>query len=132
MAENWSQYRFRIVYRADDKKIHWRFVTGYVGGTAFGTVRLAVYKSDELAVYKSDEKMKNRRVKWYCVDPETGMSLAEGFNRQDAIDRARMRLSTITPEQYGDSVYRAKKLLVEAGVLDYSVERGYTWRVQQI
>ena len=124
MAENWSQYRFRIVYRADDKKIHWRFVKGYVGGTAFGTVRLAVYKSGE--------KMKNGRVKWYCVDTDTGMSLAEGFNRQDAVDRARMRLSTITPEQYGDSVYRAKKLLVEAGVLDYSVERGYTWHVQQI
>ena len=124
MAENWSQYRFRIVYRADDKKIHWRFVKGYVGGTAFGTVRLAVYKSGET--------MKNGRVKWYCVDPDTGMSLAEGFNRQDAVDRARMRLSTITPEQYGDSVYRAKKLLVEAGVLDYSVERGYTWHVQQI
>lgn len=124
MAENWSQYRFRIVYRAEDKKLYWRFVTGYIGGTAFGRVRLAVYKSGE--------KMKNGRVKWYCVDPDTGMSLSEGFNRQDAVDRARLRLSTITPEQYGDSVYRAKKLLVEAGVLDYSVERGYTWHVQQI
>lgn len=124
MTENWSQYRFRIVYRAEDKKLYWRFVTGYVGGTAYGTVRLAVYKSGE--------KMKNGRVKWYCVDPETGLSLAEGFNRQDVIDRARGRLSCISPEQYGDSVYRAKKMLVEAGVLDYSVERGYTWHAQQI
>lgn len=124
MAENWSQYRFRIVYRANDKKLHWRFVAGYVGGTAYGSVRLAVYKSNE--------KDRQGHFKWYCVDPDTGMSLADGRTRQDAVDRARERLSCVSPERYGDSVYRAKKLLVKAGVLDYSVERGYSWHVQQI
>lgn len=114
----WNIYRFRIVYRGNDRKLHHREVKGYMGGTAYGSVKLCVYS--------------DKANHWYCVDPETGMSLSEGRTRQDAVDRARMRLSTVTPEQYGDSVYRAKKLLVEAGVLDYSVERGYTWHVQQI
>ena len=124
MSGQYSQSHFRVVYRGDDKKLHWRFVIGYIGGTMYGTVRLAVYKSGE--------KMKNGRDKWYCVDPETGLSLSEGFTRQDATDRARERLSHFTPEKYGEAVYRAKKQLVEAGVLNYSIERGYSWCVQQI
>ena len=114
----WNIYRFRIVYRGDDRKLHHREVKGYMGGTAYGSVKLCVYS--------------DKANHWYCVDPDTGMSLSEGRTRQDAMDEARARLSKIRPETYQDAVHRAKKQLVEAGVLDYSVERGYTWRVQQI
>lgn len=118
----YRKVKIRIVYRGEDRKLRWRFEYAYHVGNLYGeTVRLCVYK-DERSI----------KPHWYCVDPETGLSLSEGFTRQDATDRARERLSHLTPEKYGEAVYRAKKQLVEAGVLNYSIERGYSWCVQQI
>lgn len=114
----WNIYRFRIVYRGGDRKLHHREVKGYMGGTAYGSVKLCVYS--------------DKANHWYCVDPDTGMSLSEGRTRQNAVDEARVRLSKISPETYEDSVRRAKDKLVEAGVMTYSLERGFSWCVRQI
>lgn len=109
----WNGYRFRVVYRDFDKLIKCRIQRGYIGGTAFGTVRLCVYS--------------DKANHWYCIDPDTGLSLAEGRTRQAAVDAARVRLSKMTPEAYAENVRRAKKDLVRFGLMTYSVERGFVW-----
>ncbi len=113
----WSGYRFRVVYRDFDKLIKCRIQRGYIGGTAFGTVRLCVYS--------------DKANHWYCIDPDTGLSLAEGRTRQAAVDAARVRLSKMTPEAYAENVRRAKNDLVRFGLMTYSVERGFVWQDRQ-
>lgn len=112
--DTWNDRRFRVVYTGFDGLVKCRIQRGYVGGTAFGTVRLCVYS--------------DKPNHWYCIDPDTGLSLAEGRTRQAAVDAARVRLSKMTPEVYAENVRRAKQDLVRFGLMRYSVERGFVWQ----
>lgn len=113
----YRKVKIRIVYRGDDLKLRWRFEYAYHVGNLYGdTVRLCVYK-DERSV----------KPRWYCVDPETGLSLGEGKTRMEAADNARSRVTHIKKEMYEKVVSDIKQKFVEHGLMSFDYKEGYQW-----
>lgn len=113
----YRKVKIRIVYRGDDLKLRWRFEYAYHVGNLYGdTVRLCVYKDP-----------KSIKPKWYCVDPETGLSLGEGKTRIEAADMARSRVTYIKKETYEKTVSDIKQKFVELGLMSFDYREGYKW-----
>lgn len=113
----YRKVKIRIVYRGEDRKLRWRFEYAYHVGNLYGeTVRLCVYKDP-----------KSIKPKWYCVDPETGLSLGEGKTRIEAADTARSRLTHIMKERYEKVVSDAKEKFVKYGLMSFDYKEGYRW-----
>lgn len=113
----YRKVKIRIVYRGEDLKLRWRFEYAYHVGNLYGeTVRLCVYK-DEHSI----------KPHWYCVDPETGLSLGEGKTRIEAADMARSRLTHVTKERYEQCVSNAKENFVKWGLMSFDYKEGYKW-----
>lgn len=116
-APYYRKVKIRIVYRGSDKKLRWRFEFAYHVGNLYGdTVRLCVYKDE-----------KSVKPHWYCVDPETGLSLGEGKTRIEAADMARSRLTHVTKERYEQCVSNAKENFVKWGLMSFDYKEGYKW-----
>ena len=113
----YRKVKIRIVYRDDNLKLRWRFEYAYHVGNLYGdSVRLCVYK-DERSV----------KPHWYCVDPETGLSLGEGKTRIEAADMARSRVTHISKERYEKTVSDIKQKFVEQGLMSFDYREGYRW-----
>lgn len=113
----YRKVKIRIVYRGDDLKLRWRFEYAYHVGNLYGdTVRLCVYKDE-----------KSVKPKWWCVDPETGLSLGEGKTRMEAADNARSRVTHIKKEFYEKAVSDIKQKFVEQGLMSFDYKEGYKW-----
>lgn len=113
----YRKVKIRIVYRGEDRKLRWRFEYAYHVGNLYGeTVRLCVYK-DEQSI----------KPHWYCVDPETGLSLGDGKTRIEAADMARSRLTHVTKERYEQCVSNAKESFVKWGLMSFDYKEGYKW-----
>ena len=113
----YRKVKIRIVYRGNDNRLKWRFEYAYHVGNLYGeSVRLCVYKDD-------------RHIKphWYCVDPETGLSLGEGKTRIEAADMARSRVTHIKKETYEKTVSDIKQKYIEWGLMSFDYREGYKW-----
>lgn len=114
----YRKVKIRIVYRDEKLKLHWRFEYAYhVGNLYGGAVRLCVYKDGH-----------SIKPHWYCVDPETGLSLGEGKTRMEAADMARSRVTHIKKETYEKTVSDIKQKFVEQGLMSFDYKEGYQWQ----
>lgn len=121
-APYYRKVKIRIVYRGDDLKLRWRFEYAYHVGNLYGeSVRLCVYRDE-----------KSVKPHWYCVDPETGLSLGEGKTRIEAADMARSRLTHVTKERYEQCVSNAKESFVKCGLMSFDYKEGYRWQPPKI
>lgn len=118
----YRKVKIRIVYRDSDNRLKWRFEYAYHVGNLYG-------ESVRLCVYKDEQSIKPH---WYCVDPETGLSLGEGKTRIEAADMARSRLTHVTKERYEQCVSNAKENFVKWGLMSFDYKEGYRWQPPKI